>query len=222
MGSAGRDPDAAQELARLYWKPIYAYIRAARRLGNEEAKDLCQDFFLWMMESDFLSKADRDRGRFRVYVKGAVKFFLSNELRKLHRQKRGGRRAILSLHQGPEDLELWELPDPASKSPDEALDEVWKKTLFTRACSLLEERFTAEGKTVCFQVFRDYFLSGGREMDYKEVAAKYGITVVAVSNYLMEAKRRFRGALSDLVAETVQTPEDLREELRALLGESGP
>ena len=47
--------------------------REASMLWTEEkdAKDLAQDFFLWMMESDFLSRADRGRGRFRVFVKVA-------------------------------------------------------------------------------------------------------------------------------------------------------
>src|SRR5437867_9766320 len=63
---------AVEELSRRYWKPIYAYIRAKWAKTNEDAKDLTQDFFVWMLEGDFISRADSSRGRFRAYVKVAL------------------------------------------------------------------------------------------------------------------------------------------------------
>src|SRR5947209_7892091 len=72
---------AAEELARNYWKPIYAYVRSAWSKSIEDAKDLTQGFFVWMMESDFLSRADPGRGRFRGFLKVALKHFLGMDER---------------------------------------------------------------------------------------------------------------------------------------------
>src|SRR5437867_240483 len=86
---------AVEDLSHRYWKPIYAYIRAKWGKTNEEAKDLTQDFFVWMMEGDFIDRADPSRGRFRAYVKVALQHYLSDEERRRQRLKRGGDREIL-------------------------------------------------------------------------------------------------------------------------------
>src|SRR4051794_28406183 len=60
---APRSRDALASLCSTYWYPLYAY---ARRKGHtvEQAQDLTQDFFACLLEKDFLSKADREKGRF--------------------------------------------------------------------------------------------------------------------------------------------------------------
>ena len=68
-----------------------------------------------------------------------------------------------------------------------------------------------------FDVFRDYYLSE-QDLDYREVAARYGITVSSVSNYLTHAKRRYRSLLRSLVTETVASTEELEQELAWLFG----
>src|SRR5439155_1531158 len=73
--------EAIQELARRYWRPIHAYIRMVGRRSDEDARDLTQDFFVFMMETDFAAKADPNRGRFRSFVKVALKHYLGEEAR---------------------------------------------------------------------------------------------------------------------------------------------
>ena len=47
--------DALEKLARSYWKPIYFFVR--RRVGDvEQARDLTQAFFAYLMEKDLLAK----------------------------------------------------------------------------------------------------------------------------------------------------------------------
>ena len=211
---------AVQALAGLYWKPVYWYVRSKWSRTNEDAKDLTQDFFIWMIEGDFLDRADPNRGRFRGFLKVALQHYLSNDLRAKRRQKRGGDRQLVSLEALADADFNWNPPDPAGKSPEEILDEAWKSELLTRAQEFLETAYTREEKGVYFQVFRDYFLSESEEVDYKSVAEKYSIQTSDVSNYLQDAKRRFRNILQDLLAETVEGPQELVEEHRALFGEN--
>ena len=42
---SGRDGALIELLLRTYWKPVYCYLRR-KGYGNEQAKDLTQDFFL--------------------------------------------------------------------------------------------------------------------------------------------------------------------------------
>ncbi len=223
LGSAPSDERqrraAMEELARHYWKAIYSYVRAKWAKTIEEAKDLTQDFFVWTMESDFLGRADPSRGKFRAFVKVALEHFLSNQERDRRAQKRGGDRKILALDGMWTETAGLEILDRAGRTPEEALDETWKNELLSRAERLLEEHLRREGKELQFRIFRDYYLDEADELDYQEVAARYGIGRPEVLQRLRQARESFRAIVTDLLAETVQGPDELREELRALFGE---
>src|SRR5438477_62021 len=91
-----RDPSAAvrkagfEELSRSYWKPVYHYIRIAWAKSNDDAKDLAQAFFLWLMEGDLLDRYDSKRAGFRTYLKALLRGFFKDKEEALHRLKRGG------------------------------------------------------------------------------------------------------------------------------------
>src|SRR5712691_10522752 len=54
--------NALAEVCRTYWRPIFSFVRA-RGYSIEDAQDLTQDFFVIMLEHDWLQQADRNRGR---------------------------------------------------------------------------------------------------------------------------------------------------------------
>ena len=92
--------EALEELCRTYWYPLYAYVRR-RGYAPEDAQDLTQAFFLHLLQGPFLTRADQTKGKFRSYLLGAFEHFLAKEWRRAHRQKRGGRRAIVALDAEP-------------------------------------------------------------------------------------------------------------------------
>src|SRR5262245_32948556 len=81
---------ALEELCRVYWPPIYVYLR---RCGHDRdsAKDLTQSFFVYLLQQQLLRKADPEQGRFRSFLLGSLKLFVSNEQAKERAVKRGGR-----------------------------------------------------------------------------------------------------------------------------------
>jgi len=211
------ESEAFATLARRYWRPVAAYIRARHARTDEDARDAAQEFFLWMLEGDFLSRADPARGRFRGFLKTSLANFLHDAARRRRTLKRGGAVQALSLHGSAEDAPL-DLPDLAGKSPEQALDDLWRKELLAQATSDLEAELEARGKALQFRVFDDYFMSAD-ELDYAAVASRYGISTVDVSNYLAFAKKRFRAHLRSAVLETVRDDDDLRAELAWLFDE---
>jgi hypothetical protein len=58
--------DALERLCRVYWPPLYAYVR---RLGESphDAQDLTQGFFARFLDKDFLAAVDESKGRFRAF-----------------------------------------------------------------------------------------------------------------------------------------------------------
>src|SRR5689334_18965736 len=115
---------ALEELARLYWKPVYCYFRLSWSRPNEECKDLVQGFFLWLFEGDALEKYDPARGRFRAYLKSLLKHFVQHHDEAMERIKRGGGVTFLPLDDGDRSFEA-QLADPRFKDPDAAFDRSW-------------------------------------------------------------------------------------------------
>src|SRR5262249_40613478 len=91
--SAGRsDPgDAAEalsKLCRIYWYPLYAYVRR-KGYSVHDAEDLTQGFFEQLLERGSIGQV-RGEGKFRSFLLAALEHFISAEWRRAHRQKRGG------------------------------------------------------------------------------------------------------------------------------------
>ena len=213
---------AFETLAGRYWRPIAAYIRARWAKTDDDARDAAQEFFLWMLDRGFLAQADPARGHFRGFLKTSLENFLYDRQRKRRTVKRGGSRRVLSLanEEGDADAPL-DLPDPAGRSPEALLDDLWRKELLAQAVDSLEAELRDRGKGVTFEVFRDYFLADD-DLDYATVAKRYRISPVDVSNHLSYAKKRFRAHLRSAVLETVQNDDDLRAELAWLFEEANP
>lgn len=214
---AGERGVALEHLASAYWRPIYGYVRARWARDEAEALDATQDFFVRLVEGDLLPRADRDRGRFRAYVRTALAHFLTDETRKRGAQLRGGGRRFVPL----EDPAVLELPDTRGKSPDDALDALWRAEVLERAVRALQDELVAEGKDRWWAVFRDS-IQAEHELGHAELAERHGVSRVDVSNWLTRCRARYRAALVRVVRETVDGSGALAEELAWLLGEPRP
>ena len=64
--------DALAQLCRTYWRPIFSFV-CRRGYSTEDAQDLTQDFFLMMLERNWLEHADPSRGRFRSLLTTPLK-----------------------------------------------------------------------------------------------------------------------------------------------------
>jgi RNA polymerase sigma factor (sigma-70 family) len=206
---------ALERLVACYWKPVYCLIRAAWRKGNEDAKDLTQDFFTSVvLEGGLAGKFAPERGRFRNFLKASVLNFLRDAEKAARREKRGGDARVAPIA----DFDVAEIvPDPAALTPEQSFDAAWKNVVLSRAADRVAERLLAAGKETVWEVFRRYDLASERP-SYEAVARALGISVDAVKNHLTRAREEFRRAVRDVVAETVDDERDLAEELRELFG----
>jgi hypothetical protein len=69
--------EAFAELCRLYWYPLYGFIRH-RGYSVEDAQDLAQGFFLHLIERKTLRRVDRSKGKFRSFLLASLQYYLSN------------------------------------------------------------------------------------------------------------------------------------------------
>lgn len=218
-GKAGGDARRAayDELALGYAEPIRAYLRCAWTRSPDRVDDLAQAFFAWSLESGFLAKADPTRGRFRAFLKVALRHFVFEQQRKERASMRGGDVTTEPLMRA--DGSAVDVHDPAAASAEDVLDRAWKNALVRRALERLRDEFERDGRAAVYAVFRDYVLEPTTEIDYATVAARHGLTKVDVSNYLQRAKTRFRAVLRAEVTDTVRDPDALSDEWSWLFAE---
>jgi RNA polymerase sigma factor (sigma-70 family) len=206
---------ALEDLCQAYWYPLYTYVR---RQGSspQDAADLTQEFFAQVLDKDWLSDVREDKGRFRDFLRAAMRHFLSKQRRKASAKRRGGGRRIESL-----DVETAEgryrLEPMDTVSPDQAFERQWALTLLAHVAKTLKERYAAEGKADLFAALEPG-LSGGRgEQPHAALAAQLGMTEVAVRVAALRLRRRYREVLRARIADTVSTPDQVDEELRHLM-----
>ena len=80
---------ALGELCEAYWQPLYVFLRKSGQ-NDDDARDLVQAFCAHLLERGGLGGAERDSGRFRHYLLGALRHFVANAVRAERTQQRGG------------------------------------------------------------------------------------------------------------------------------------
>ena len=223
--SAGRSPspEASLALAALcenYWFPLYAFVRRAGHTA-EDAQDLTQEFFVRLLAKNYLSLADRQRGRFRSFLLGAMKHFLANQQRREGAQKRGGHDTVLSLdfHSGENRYSLIEPVD--NLTPERLYEKRWALTLLDLVLSRLRDEFHAAGKLALFERLKQFLAGGSGSSAYRDVAVELGMSEGAVKVAVHRLRRRYRKLLKEEIARTIDEPESLEDELRELLAALG-
>lgn len=208
-------PKALAELCELYWYPVYVFIRR-RNVDIPDAEDLTQAFFSRLIEKGGIRTADPERGRFRSFLLAAVKNFLANESRSRHSRKRSPGRNIISL-----DSDACERSYPRaladSMTPDKLFERQWALTLLEGALQKLVAEHRSAKKQQVFEELKAYL--GGESMAprYSETAAKLQMSELAVKVAVHRLRHRYRNLLRQEVAQTLESPADVDDELRALL-----
>ncbi len=213
-----RSREALDELCRLYWKPVYAYVRSARSgVINEAAKDLTQEFFVELLEGGLLSRYVPGLGSFRRYLKGAVQLFLRERHRQEQAQRRGGGKKLVSLDDGEVRI-VDQLVERGMSSPEEAFDRQWANSLLEQSVAALQGELAAAGRASWFAVFDRYDVrsSAAEAPTYADLAREHGMKETDVANRLTWCRRRLREILQQRVADYVSFEGEVSVELAEL------
>jgi RNA polymerase sigma factor (sigma-70 family) len=209
-------PESRQALADLcaaYWYPVYAYVRR-RGHNHHQAQDLTQAFFARLLEKNDLAAADRTRGRFRTFLLTACQHFLANRHDHETAKKRGGGRTHVPLDfAGADDRYARE---PAhDDTPERLFDRRWALDLLDRTLAELRAEYEESGRGKLFDALKGT-LTGGAGEGYAELADRLGLTEGAVKVAVHRLRQRYRDRLRAVIAETVEKPEDVDDEVRDL------
>jgi len=200
-------------LCRLYWPPIYAFLRCSGHDG-QTAKDLTQGFFAYLLESDLLDKADPQRGRFRSFLIGSLKFFVSNLQARERAFKRGGGFKFVSIDAETEDG-LWPNEPCTQLSPERLFDRKWALSVLAEAMERLATEYRRGGLSGQFELLQPY-LTGDADGHLAELAARLGKSEGAVRVLVFRLRNRFRRLIRAVIADTVSDLDQVEGELQHL------
>lgn len=79
---------ALEDLCRIYWPAIYAYIRK-KGFSPTDSQDLTQDFLFQLVKGTMLEEVQAEKGRFRSYLAACCNHFISNHRDAANTLKRG-------------------------------------------------------------------------------------------------------------------------------------
>lgn len=219
QAAAGTSPTAAraalEELCSIYWPPVYAFVRRCGH-SQSDAEDLTQSFFCYLLASEFLQTADRDRGRFRSFLLKSVSNFLHTDRRKRDAEKRGGQIQILSFNfkAGEQDYQS-EAVD--ASTPEQIFERRWALTLIQNVSNLLRIEYTERNHLLLFNSLEAHMNQAASRVPYAELCTTLNMSEDAVKQAARRLKLRYREILRSEIASTVGSVNEIDAELRELM-----
>jgi DNA-directed RNA polymerase specialized sigma24 family protein len=200
-----------------YYDPIRTALRLIPYVGEGQADDLAQSFFLKMYERGILEKPPQITGRFRNWLYVAARRHAVDEWRKTHRRP-----------ERPDSFESQEPADPRATGPEDGpfdADEFYALSILHMTVGRVRKHLLDEGKSEHWMVFEELVLAplipGRVAKTREELLAMFpGQSPVVLNNRVTTVKRVFRRILPALIPadpiETLTAEERFQELLEIL------
>lgn len=206
---------ALEALCRQYWYPLYALVRGMG-YAPHDAQDLTQEFFARLLAREYLRVVDPEKGRFRTFLRMALRRFLANEWEKARTQKRGGGIRPMAFDSALAEVRLQQ--DPSNMlTPDRAYDRRWALALLQQALGRLEREYDGAGRLEEFELLKPHLTAERGSIPYAELGVTLKTSEGAARVAIHRLRKRFREVFSATVADTVATPDDVDAEMAHVL-----
>jgi len=206
---------AFADLYRIYWYPLYAFVRR-RGYNAEDAQDLTQGFFFSMLERKSLRHVTPRKGRFRSFLLASLKNYLSDQFDRANSIKRGGHLKFVAFDFSSGERRYRD--DPIDLlTAEKVFDARWAMTLLNWAVERLRKEYSAQGKTKIFAELQP-FLDPNREKppSYEKVSSTLQISAAGVKSHICRLRKRYNQLLREEIARTLTDQRAVNEEIHSL------
>jgi DNA-directed RNA polymerase specialized sigma24 family protein len=204
------------ELCSRYWFPLYKFALFTG-LSHEDAQDLTQSFFLYLLRKESLQQVDRAKGRFRSFLLASFRNHLSTNRQYASAAKRGGGKPSVDLDADDAgERHYVELADHLTA--ETFFDANWAQLLIERVTLRLGEEYGQRGKSHQFGRLQ-CFLEIGSEPDaksYEEAGRALGMSGNGAKTLVFRMRQRFAALMRQEVGQTLSNPRDTDAEIHAL------
>jgi RNA polymerase sigma-70 factor (ECF subfamily) len=209
--------EALETLCRIYWRPLYVFVR---RQGHppHDAQDLTQEFFARFLAKNYLGQVGPDKGRFRSFLLASLKHFLANEWDRAKTRKRGGEITFIPWDDAEVERQ-YHLQAPPELPAEKVYDRQWTLTLLDQVFDRLREEYAAAGKSQLFDAVQAHLSGAQNAPAYAQVAGQLQMSEGAVKVAVHRLRRRYGELLRAEIAQTLADPGELEDEMRFLFAE---
>ncbi|CAN5525306.1 hypothetical protein BH09PLA1_BH09PLA1_23200 [soil metagenome] len=198
LGAANPTADRRFDLDRLlesYMPPMRRFIRQRFDVADEEAEDWLNGFIASrVLQSAFLSRVDRERGKFRALLSCAMAQYGLDQLRnkKYQNRKRVSGEFLPELFAAP-----------SASDPMVMFDRHWAEHAIARALELTKRELYLTKRGTAWEVFKRRYLDTGQAArSYKALATEFAFERPTQAGIAINAaKRVFRRKLKDVLIE---------------------
>ena len=221
LQARGDSPEAKAALSDLceaYYKPVFVFIRH-NTSDEEAARELTHEFFARLLARKGIEGVDPELGRFRSFLLGAVKHFLSDARDHAQRLKRGGGKPDIPLDQagGTDTSPGLQVEDAQALSPEREFDRRWALTVLDRALGVLANQHQRNGESDQFETLKPWLTGDTSDLSQAEAAQRLRMNEGAVKVAIHRLRRRFRDAVKNEIARTLNDPSHVADELACLI-----
>jgi RNA polymerase sigma factor (sigma-70 family) len=208
-GDSAEAKAALSDLCAGYYATVFAFIRR-REPDDDSARDLTQEFFARLLARGGVDTVDPERGRFRSFLLGAVKHFLTDVRDYDRRLKRGAGHTA-------ESIDALQVSDSKTATPDQEFDHQWALTLLDRAFAAMTQEYKQAGKSRQFETLKPWLTGDTENIAMAEAAGQLEMTEGAVKVAIHRLRRRLRDIIKSEISQTVKDPTDIESEMHDLL-----
>ena len=208
--------EALGELYRIYWYPLYAYIRH-RGHTPEEAQDLTQGFFLHLLEHKTLARADPLKGKFRSFLLGSLQNYLLMEAERARCLKRGGGVEFVPLD--IQDAEEHYRREPVDAlTPEKVFAARWALALLEEAMNRLRQQYAGRHEIAMVEELKAFLdLENSKDPpSYEQAAASLRVSVGAVKSLIYRLRKQYAALVREEIDRTVSDPSEVGAEIHEL------
>ena len=175
---------ALADLCRLYWYPLYAFVRR-RGYTAEDAQDLTQGFFLSLLERRSLRQVHPERGKFRSFLLASIKNYLSDAFQREKSIKRGGQIEFVPLDL-PGAEERYDKDEATLLTAEKIFDARWAMSLLRHAIDRLRQEYVSQGKSTVVDVLKPFLdtTNSKKLPSYEEAAAQLQVSLSGVKSLI--------------------------------------
>ena len=207
---------ALAELCKLYWFPLYAFVRR-RGYCPADAQDLVQGFFLHLLDHKSLAEVDPRKGKFRSFLLASIKNYLSKEADRGRCLKRGGNIEFVPLDTKRAE-DLYRLEPADFLTAETIFDARWAFALLGEAKNRLRQEYLDSGKMAVFEALKGFVDPVTTETlpSYEEVARQLDVSVPAIKTLIHRLRKRNTAIVREEILRTISDPDDVEAESREL------
>jgi RNA polymerase sigma factor (sigma-70 family) len=215
QGESPAAQEALEKLCRIYWRPIYSFVRR-QGARSDDAEDLTQGFFALLLERKDLNTVRKEKGRLRSYLLASLKNFLTDERRRVMAIKRGKGQRLIPLEDIRESERIdFERSDRLT--PDQIYERRWAFTVLEQVMARLRDEYRSAGNLRFFDQLKKMLMDEPGRLSQAQVASEFDMTENAVKQAFYRFRQRYQTLFREEIAHTVAMPSDIEDELRYLI-----